>query len=148
MNRGRRVTYRASLIAASTDSVPDWQRKLITGSRIGASAASRSASAGHPLVPVIARDVQELRGRLLHRAHDLRMGVPRRADRDAGREIKKAIAVDVPDFGSAAMRHDERVVARIRRRAHARVARDHGPRLGSGQLGLQMNVSHGGFLDG
>ncbi len=102
----------------------------------------------HALVPEVARDVQELGGRLLHGAHDFRMRVPGRAHRDAGGEVEEPVAVDVPDLRAPAVRHDERVVARVRRRADGDVARDHGARLRSGQLGLQVNVSGGGFLDG
>ena len=66
----------------------------------------------HVLVPVVARDVQELVGRRLDRVDDLRVGVARGAHGDACNEIQEPVAVDVPDLGAAAMRHHERIVAR------------------------------------
>ncbi len=97
----------------------------------------------HFLVPVVARDVQELRSRILHRLDDTRVRMPGRADRDAGREIEEAVAVHVPGLGAAGVRHHERVVARIGRRGDLAVALDHRARLGSGQLGLNVRVLHG-----
>ena len=113
------------------------------GSPSGAIADSRSASAVISLVPVVARDVQELRGRLLHRGDDLRMRVAGRADRDAGREIEEPVAIHVPGLGAAAMRHHERIIARVRRRDDPGVALDHRAGLRPGQLGLDVRVLHG-----
>jgi hypothetical protein len=87
--------------------------------------------------------MQELLGGLLYYRHDLRMGVAGRTDRDAGGEVEETVAVDVPGLGAAAMRHHERIVARIRRRDHLGIARDHGLRLGAGEIGLDMVVAHG-----
>ena len=99
------------------------------------------AEPDHFLVPEIARDVHELAGRLADGGDHLRMRVAGRAHRDAGAEIEEAVAVDVPHFRAAAMRHHERIVARIGRRDHRLVARNHGTRLGAGQLGLDMGVT-------
>ena len=96
----------------------------------------------HPLMPVIAGDVQELAGGLAHGADDLGMSMARGADGDAGGEIKKAVAVDVPDLDAAPMRHHERIVARVGRRDHLGVAGDHGPRLGPGKFGLEVAAMH------
>ena len=68
---------------------------------------------------------RNLSGGVLHRLHHLRMRVAGAAHRDAGGEVEEAVAVDVPDFGAAAVRHHERIVARIRGRDHLGVARDH-----------------------
>ena len=99
---------------------------------------------GHLLVPVVARDVQELRRRVLHGLDDPRVRVAGRADRDAGGEVEEAVAVHVPGLGAARVRHHERVVARIGGRGDFRVALDHRARLGPGQLGLEVRVLEGG----
>ena len=95
---------------------------------------------GHLLVPVVARDVQELAGRVLHRLHDARVRVAGRADRDAGREIEEAVAVDVPGLRALAVRDHERVVARVGGRGDLRVALDHGAGLRARQVHLDVRV--------
>ena len=50
------------------------------------------------VLPVVARDVQEVFRGTLHRLHDLRVRVPGAAHGDAGGEVEEAVAVDVPDF--------------------------------------------------
>jgi hypothetical protein len=70
------------------------------------------AEARHAFMPVIGRDVQEVVGRILDRLHDLRMRVPGAAHADAAHEVEKAVAVHIPYFGPASLRHDEGVVAR------------------------------------
>ena len=52
--------------------------------------------------------------------------------RDAGREIQETVAVDVPHLRALAVRHDERILARIRGRDHEGIARQELARLGSG----------------
>ena len=95
---------------------------------------------GHLLVPVIARDVQELAGCVLHRLHDARVRVARRADRDAGGEIEEAVAVHVPGFRALGVRDHEGVVARVGGRGDLRVALDHGAGLRSRQRHLDVRV--------
>ena len=75
-----------------------------------------------PLVPVVARDMQKLISRILDRLHDMRMTVTGRAHSDARREIEKPITVDIPHFGTPAVRHHERIVTRVGRRSHAHIA--------------------------
>src|SRR5437773_8046501 len=65
------------------------------------------------------------------------------ADGNAGGKIQEPIAVNVPDFDTATMRHHERVLARIRGRYHFGVAGQERPRFGSGQFG-----SDGGMVIG
>ena len=94
------------------------------------------------LVPVVGRDVQEAAGGVGDRRDDLRVRMAGAADGDAGDEVQEAVAVDVPDLGAAAVRHHERVVARIGRRDDGRVAGEQRPGLGSGQLGLDVRSLH------
>ncbi len=72
---------------------------------------------------------------------------PVRAHGDAGDEVEEAVAVDVPDLGAAAVRHHERIVARVRGRDDRSVAREHGPGLRAGEFGLDVRVRHGGLLE-
>jgi hypothetical protein len=95
------------------------------------------------LVPVVARDVQELVGRFLDRVDHDGMTVTGRAHRDAGGEVEKAIAVDVPHFRTLAVGHDEWIVARIGRRDDLRVAPDHRFGLRSRQRGADVHGFHG-----
>jgi hypothetical protein len=81
----------------------------------GCDARQAFAEPDHLLVPVVAGDMQELFGGALHRPDDLRMRVAGAAHRDAGGEVEEAIAVDVPHFRPAAVRHHEGIVARIGR---------------------------------
>src|SRR6478735_3993833 len=60
-----------------------------------------------PLVPVVARDVQEFVRRILDRLDHLRMRMPGRANSNTGHEVEETIAVDVPHFGALAVRDDE-----------------------------------------
>ena len=55
--------------------------------------------------------MDELRGLLLDRGHDLRVRVAGRGHRDAGREIEEEVAVDVLDRQAVAADRDDRVGA-------------------------------------
>src|SRR5438132_5301302 len=57
------------------------------------------------------------------------------ADGNAGGEVQEPIAVNVPNFDTAPMRHHERVLARIRRRYYFGIAGQECPRFRSGQFG-------------
>src|SRR5438132_6174978 len=57
------------------------------------------------------------------------------ADGNAGGKIQESIAIDVPDFDTAPMRHHERVLARIRGRYYFGIAGQECPRFRSGQFG-------------
>src|SRR6476661_7398553 len=59
----------------------------------------------------------------------------RAADGNAGGKIQEPIAVNVPDFDTAPMRHHKRVLARIRRRYYFGIAGQECPRFRSGQFG-------------
>src|SRR5437899_10957234 len=58
----------------------------------------------------------------------------RAADGNAGGKIQEPIAVNVPDFDAATMRHHERVFARIGGRYYFGVASQYCPRFGSRQF--------------
>ncbi len=105
------------------------------------------AEAHLALVPVVRADVEELVGGLLDLCDHVRVAVARRADGDPGREVEEAVAVDVPDFDPAAVRHHERVVARVRGRDDTGVALDDRARLGSRQLGADVRGLHGSKSD-
>ena len=66
-----------------------------------------------PFVPVVARDVEETLRRVGDRLHHVRVRVTCRTDGDAGCEVEEAIAIHIPHFGAASVRHHERVVARV-----------------------------------
>ena len=68
------------------------------------------------IVEIGAGHVQQLVGLVLDGGDDLGMAVPRRRDRDAGREIEKEIAVHVLDDRAAAAGTDQRINARVGRR--------------------------------
>src|SRR5438309_10668623 len=57
------------------------------------------------------------------------------ADGNASGKIQKPIAVNVPNFDTATMRHHERVLARIRGRYYFGIAGQECPRFRSGQFG-------------
>src|SRR2546423_8438571 len=57
------------------------------------------------------------------------------ADGNAGGEVQEPIAVNVPDFDTAPMRHHERMLARIRGRYYFGIAGQERPRFRSGQFG-------------
>src|SRR5438874_11668430 len=57
------------------------------------------------------------------------------ADGNASGKIQKPIAVNVPNFDTATVRHHERVLARIRGRYYFGIAGQECPRLRSGQFG-------------
>src|SRR2546423_4164669 len=63
------------------------------------------------------------------------------ADGNAGGEIQEPIAVNVPDFDTAPMRHHERVLARIRGRYYFGIAGQECPRLRSGQFGSDSGMA-------
>src|SRR6266403_4385090 len=56
------------------------------------------------------------------------------ADGNAGGKIQEPIAIDVPDFDTSSMRHDERVLARIRGRYYCGIAGQECPRFRSWQF--------------
>ena len=102
------------------------------------------AQRAHALMPVVAGDVNEIAGRVAYGLHHLGVRMAGRTDRNAGREIEKAIAVDVPDFRASAVRHRKRIGPRVGGRRDLRVARDQGARLRSGELCLNINCCHAG----
>src|SRR6266853_942259 len=57
------------------------------------------------------------------------------ADGNTGGEIQEPIAINVPDFDTAPMRHHERVLARIRGRYYFGIAGQKCSRFRSGQFG-------------
>src|SRR5207244_3730583 len=63
------------------------------------------------------------------------------ADGNAGGKIQEPIAVNVPDFDTASMRHHERVLARIRRRYYFGIAGQECPRFRSGQFGSDGGIA-------
>src|SRR3989442_14760678 len=65
------------------------------------------------------------------------------ADGNAGGEIQESIAVNVPDFDTATMRHHERVLARIGGRYHFGIAGQECPRFGAGQFGSDGGLAIG-----
>src|SRR5229473_903537 len=65
------------------------------------------------------------------------------ADGNAGGEIQEPIAVNVPHFDTATMRHHERVLARIRGRYHFGIAGQDCPRFRSGQFGSDGGTATG-----
>ena len=75
---------------------------------------------------------------ILDGLHHRGVAVAGAANRDARREIQEAVAVDVPDLRALAVRHHERIVARIGRRDHQRIARQQLARFGSRQIGLDV----------
>ncbi len=96
----------------------------------------------HALVPVIARDVQKIVGGALDRLHHRRVSMTGAAHRDAGGEIQKSIAVDIPDLRAASPGHDERIVARVGGRTHGTIACHQCPGLGSRQLSADVRRGH------
>src|SRR5436190_20752005 len=63
------------------------------------------------------------------------------ADGNTGGEVQEPIAVNVPDFDTAPMRHHERVLARIRRRYYFGIAGQECPRFRSGQFGSDGGIA-------
>src|SRR5438445_12375552 len=63
------------------------------------------------------------------------------ADGNAGGEIQKPIAVNVPNFDTATVRHHERVLARIRGRYYFGIAGQECPRFRSGQFGSDGGIA-------
>jgi hypothetical protein len=57
-------------------------------------------------MPVVGRDVQEFFRSVLDGLDHRRMAVARAANRDPGRKIQEAIAVDIPHYRALTMRHD------------------------------------------
>jgi hypothetical protein len=70
----------------------------------------------------------------------------RAADGDAGGEIQEPIAVNVPDFHTATMRHDEWLLARIGWRYHFGIAREDCASFRSGQFRPDSALSMGVFV--
>src|SRR5262245_55082013 len=71
------------------------------------------------------------------------MRVTSRRDRDAGRTVQKHVAVDVFDDRALSARHDERIVAGIRRRDKLPIALDDRARLRTGQGRFDVRHAHG-----
>jgi hypothetical protein len=69
-------------------------------------------------------------------------GPPSRPKGGIEKEIQKAVGVDVPNFRALAVRHDERIIARIGRRDDERVAGKQFAGLGAGQIGLDVRRFH------
>src|SRR6267143_6489110 len=67
---------------------------------------------------------------------------------NAGGKIQEPIAVNVPDFDAATMRHHEWVLARIRGRYHFGIAGQDCPRFGSGQFGSDSWTGIGILVQG
>ncbi len=84
------------------------------------------------LVEVGRGDVDEPIRLLLDRGAHLRMGMPGRADGDAGGEVEEAVAVDIGDDHARPGLRDERVGARQRRAGDGLVAGDDRARLRAG----------------
>ena len=77
----------------------------------------------HPLGMVeVGRNVQELLGLLLNRAHDVRVAVARRIDGNAGHKVEVAVAVDVEDLRAAPVVHDKIGHAPVGRCNHLAIA--------------------------
>ena len=93
-------------------------------------------------VPIIRRDVQKpIRG-AFDCGDNFRVSVAGRTHGDARGEIQEAIAIDIPDFRTAAVRHDEWIIARIRRRDDCRVAFDQRARFRTRQLGSDTRLAN------
>src|SRR5258708_3381530 len=86
--------------------------------------------------------MQKTIGGILDGLNHHRMAVAGAAHRDTGGKIQKAVAVDVPNLRPLTVRHDEGIVARIRRRDDECVARKQLTSLGAGQIGLDVRFFH------
>src|SRR5712675_1796192 len=62
------------------------------------------------------------------------------ADGNASGKIQKPIAVNVPNFDTATVRHHERVLTRIRGRYHFGIAGQECPRFRAGQSGANAGM--------
>jgi hypothetical protein len=78
--------------------------------------------------------VDQLRGLLLDRLHDLRMTVPGGGDRDPRVQVQEAIAVDVLDHRAGGALRDERIRARERGARDLPVPLDQRERLRTGDV--------------
>src|SRR3990172_5310702 len=107
MIAGRRVWYRASLIAPSTASVPE----LVRNTRF-----LLAPRAHHFVVEVGAADVQEAVGGVLDGRHHLRMAVARRGDGDSPDEVEESVAVYVFHHDAARSRHHQGILFEVRAR--------------------------------
>src|SRR5262249_11543098 len=96
------------------------------------------AQARHALVIETVRDVEEVLARFPDCLHHLGVAMTGAADRDAGGEVEKAVAIDVPDFRAAAVRNDERVIPHQRGATDFPIALDQRARLGARQLGADV----------
>src|SRR4029077_6105286 len=96
--------------------------------------------------PEIRRNVQKLICRLFDRLNYTWVGVTGATDCNAGGEIQKTIAVHVPDFHAATMRHDKWIVPRTAGRNHFGIAGKECTRFGSGQLGPDDTMTFGMFV--
>src|ERR1700731_2915782 len=65
------------------------------------------------------------------------------ADGNACGKIQEPIAINVPNFDTPTMGHDERVLARIRRRYHFSITGQDCPRFGSGQFSADSATTIG-----
>ena len=135
----RRVAKRASLIAASTASVPELPMK-----DAGRAVDRRDlVQLGgqlrvHRQVEVGRAEVDQVARLALDRGGDARMGVAGRRDGDAGGEVEEDVAVDVLDRGATAAHGDEGIGARQAGRRELVIERDVAPRLRPGDLGPKI----------
>ncbi len=117
MRCGRRVAYRASLIARL-----DRFGAGVAEERLGAPPGDRRdrrelLRQAHLrlVVEVGARHVEEALRLIGDRAHDVGMGVAGGVDRDAGGAVEEDVAVNVFDRGAGAAGDDERIRCACRR---------------------------------
>ena len=89
-------------------------------------------------VEVGRREMDQLGRLLLDRGDDAGMGMARRVDRDAGREVEEQVAVDVLDRQALATNRDDRIGARETPRCPRFVEGDVGPGLRARNLGDEV----------
>ena len=133
---GRFVAKRASLIAASTTSVPavaEIDAGLAARDRRDLGEASADLGVDRQ-VEVGRREVDQLGCLLLDRRHDLRVRVAGRVDGDAGGEVEEQVAVDVLDRQAFTADGNDRVGPREARRRPRLVESDVGAGLRAGEL--------------
>src|SRR6266550_4089904 len=131
MIAGRPVEWRASLMAPSTASVPEFDRNTRFLLGPGASCASLAQRREALVVEVRAADMKEARRSVLDGFHHLRMAVARGCDRDTRHEVEEPVAVDVLDHRPRPARHGERILLGIGRRGKAVLPLDDRAGLGT-----------------
>ena len=138
---GRRVWWRASLIAASTASVPELVRKVCQWCALGADRAARQlaellaegAVAG--IVEVGAADVDQQLAPAPRSPPRRPGGSGRSTPSPRPPGVEEDVAVDVLDHAAGRPRHHQRVDVDQRRRQVGQGARDHLARARPGRLG-------------